>query len=200
MHANVEEVLKNLGYSIDEKTGNQSNSGIINYSYKDLIELYSKLSSGDTAYIFDMLPEYAYLNNELEKEYIQSRITAMKNGAELRLFIIGDEQKLNRLKKNELYEYTVNSCTNDGKIYIIREEEIKEKCLDEFFQLAQGLYYGKRADGTQEAFRDLWTDNNGIGIMIKDETILKHIQNSVDIIFKNICSGEIEVETLFETK
>jgi len=122
--------------------------------------LYSELSVGDTAYIFDMLPEYAYFNNELEKEYINSRITAMKNMVKVNLFIIGNKEKIDRLKNNKLFEHTINSCVNNSKIYIIREEEIKEKCINEFFQLAQGLYYGERADGSKEAFRDLWINDN----------------------------------------
>lgn len=198
MHADVENVLNHLGYFSEGNTYKETNVNILNYSYKDLSKLYSKLSIGDTAYIFDMLPEYAYLDNEFEKEYIDSRIIAMKNMANVNLFIIGNKEKLDGLKNNKLFQYTINSCVNNGKIYIIREEEIKKKCIDEFFQLAQGLYYGERADGSKEAFRDLWVNSSGIGLMIKDEIILKHIQKSVDIIFKKICSGEIKVDSIFE--
>ena len=201
MHADVDNVLNKLGYSpqyekceIHEKISNNS----LNYSYKDLSKLYVDLSKGDTAYIFDMLPEYAYLDNELEREYIESRITAMKNMAKVNLFIIGSKEKLNRLKNNKLFEYTINSCVNDSKIYIIREEEIKQKCMYEFFQLAQGLYYGERADGTKEAFRDLWINTDGIGIMIKDESILNHIQESVSAIIQKIYNGEIKIENVFK--
>lgn len=196
MHANVENVLNKLGYFSKDDKYIETNSDILNYSYKDLIKLYSELSAGDTAYIFDMLPPYAYLDNELEKAYIESRITAMKNNAKVSLFIIGNKEKLNNLKNNKLFEYTINSCVNDSKIYIIREEEIKKKCINEFFQLAQGLYYGERADGSKEAFRDLWINNNGIGIMIKEESMLKHIQNAVDIITRKIGNGEIKLEVI----
>ena len=196
MHANVENVLNKLGYFSKDDKYRETSSNTLNYSYKDLSKLYSELSTGDTAYIFDMLPPYAYLDNELEKDYIESRITAMKNSAKVSLFIIGNKEKLNNLKKNKLFEYTINSCVNDSKIYIIREEEIKKKCINEFFQLAQGLYYGERADGSKEAFRDLWTNNNEIGIMIKEESMLKHIQKVVDVITRKIDSGEIELEVI----
>lgn len=198
MNADVEDVLNKLGYSPENDTYKEPDNDILNYSYKDLSKLYSKLSAGDTAYIFDMLPPYAYLDNELEKEYIESRITAMRNMAKVNLFIIGNKERLDSLRNNKLFEYTLNSCINDSKIYIVNEEELKKTCIDEFFQLAQGLYYGERADGSKEAFRDLWINNNGIGIMIKDKSILKHIQNSVNTIIKKIASGEIKIEDMFK--
>ncbi len=200
MHADVENVLNKLGYSTENTLHEEDNIKTVGYSYKDLNKLYSNLCDGDTAYIFDMLPEYAYLDNELEKEYIESRITAMKNMANVKLFIIGNKEKLNKLKNNKLFEYTLNSVAGNSKIYIIREEEIKNKCVDEFFQLAQGLYYGERKDGTKEAFRDLWINAKDIGIMIKEESILKYIKSSVNTIEKKIYSGEIKVEYLFEEK
>lgn len=200
MHADVENVLNKLGYFSEGKIHEEHNIKTSNYSYKDLSKLYSELSKGDKAYIFDMLPEYAYLDNELEKEYIESRITAMKNMANVKLFIVGNKEKLDNLKNNKLFEYSINSVVGNSKIYIIREEEIKNKCADEFFQLAQGLYYGERKDGSKEAFRDLWINTNGIGIMLKEESILKHIKASVDIIESKIDSGEIKVEFLLEGK
>ncbi len=146
------------------------------------------------AYIFDMLPDYAYLDNVLEKEYIESRITAMKNMAEVHLFIVGNKKKLNALQKNRLFEYTIKSCLNNSKIYIISEEELKKYCMDAYFQLAQGLYYGELHDGTKEAFRDLWVNNDNIGIMIKEESILKHIKESINLILEHISNGEMKVE------
>lgn len=198
MHANVENVLNKLGCFEKDKMYKESNLEILNYSYKDLSILYSKLTKGDTAYIFDMLPEYAYLNSDLEKEYIESRIIAMKNMANVNLFIIGSEEKLNKLRNNELFEYTINSCGKNSKIYIIKVEEIKKNSINEFFQLAQGLYYGERKDGSKEVFRDLWSDNNNIGIMVKDESVLKYIQKSVDIIMQKINTGKIKAEVVSE--
>ena len=198
MHANVENVLKKLGCFAKDKMYKESNVEILNYSYKDLSRLYSELTAGDTAYIFDMLPEYAYLENKLEKEYIESRVMAMRNRANVNLFMIGSEEKLNDLKNNELFKYTIHSGGENSKIYIIKEEEIKKKSTDEFFQLAQGLYYGERKDGSKEAFRDLWMNDNNIGIMVKNESILKHIQKSVNIIMQKINTGKMKVEIIGE--
>ena len=198
MHANVDNVLNNLGYFPKDEIHDENNVNNLNYSYRDLSKLYSHLSTGDTAYIFDMLPEYAYLNNEFEKEYIESRITAMKNMVKINLFVIGNKERLDKLKDNKLFQYTINSCFNDSKIYIIREEEIKEKSIEEFFQLAQGLYYGERADGSKEVFRDLWINNNGIGIMIKDESILEYIQKSVYTIVDKINKNKIKADVIIE--
>lgn len=199
MHADVEDVLNKLGYYQQEELYGESNINIFkNYSYKELSKLYSELRDGDKVYIFDMLPAYAYLDNKLEKEYIESRITAMKNRAEVNLFIVGNRERINGLKNNKLFEHTINSCVNDSKIYIISEEEIKRNCIYEYFQLAQGLYYGERVDGSKESFRDLWINNDSIGVMIKDESTLNHIQKSIDIILKKISSGEIKVDTIIK--
>lgn len=166
-----------------------------NYSYQDLSNLYFKLIAGDKAYIFDMLPVYAYLNNEAEKEYIESRITAMKNGAEIHLFMIGSKKRLAGLKKNSLFQYAIHTYSNNSKIYIIEEEEMKKYCLNEYFQLAQGLYYGER-NGSKEAFRDLWINSDNIGIMIREVSILKHIEESIQSILEKISSNEMKVDIL----
>lgn len=197
MHANIEEVLHKLGYSPKDEIDQETNAfQFQNYSYQDLSKLYSRLKLGDKAYIFDMLPDYAYLDNDAEKAYVESRITAMKNMAEVHLFIIGNNKKLKELKKNSLFQYATATCLNNSKLYILTEEEMKSHCLDEYFQLAQGLYYGERADGSKESFRDLWVNNDSVGIMIKDESILKHIQQSVQSILEKISSGEMRADIL----
>ncbi len=147
-----------------------------------------------------MLPEYAYLDNEFEKEYIESRINAMKNGAEYNLFIIGAKEELERLKTNKLFNYTLDSCYSNGTIYVIEKENLKEKCLNEFFQLANGLYYGERAIGEKEVFRDLWSSNDNLGLMIKNKDIVEFISNTVNNITNKVASGEIEVETIIKDK
>ena len=190
MNANVEEVLDKLGYISSNQT--ESTPNIMNYSYNDLSKLYSNLTKGDKAYIFDMLPEYAYLDNDEEKNYIESRIKAMKNEAEVSLFIIGDKNKLKKLESNELFNYAIQSCYNNSHIYIIDNSEIKEKIPVEYFQLAQGLYLGKRADGSKEVFRDLWINSNNIGLLIKDITITNYIEECVNNILDKIDNKEIK--------
>ena len=136
-----------------------------------------------------MLPDYAYIDTDQERTYIESRITAMKNGANVRLFIVGSKEKINSLENNELYNYTINSYYGNSKIFIVDENDIKQKCPNEFFQLAQGLYYGIHSDGSKEAFRDLWINSDNLGILIRDNTILTYLEKSVfaisDVITKN---------------
>ena len=190
MNANVEEVLKKMGYKFNNE--GSSTPDVKNCSYDELSNLYSSLKSGDTAYIFDMLPEYAYLDNLEERNYIESRINAMKNGADVSLFIVGDKNKIEGLKSNELFNYTKQSCYGNSKIYIVDINEIKEKVPVEFFQLAQGLYLGKRADGSKEVFRDLWFSNENIGLIIKNIDITNYIENCVNNIMNKINNKEIE--------
>ena len=56
-----------------------------------------------------MLPVYAYQDNDLERQYLESIKTAMKNGATINRFIIGNKEKFNNLESNELYNYTINN-------------------------------------------------------------------------------------------
>lgn len=199
MHANIENVLHKLGYVTSGKISSTTPE-IINYSYDDISNLYSCLKKGDTGYIFDMLPEYAYLDNEKEKRYIESRITAMKNGANISLFIIGSKSRLNELSNNNLFNYAINSCYDNSKIYLIDEEEIKQNCPVDYFQLANGLYYGEYSDGTKEVFRDLWVNSNNIGLLIKSDSILSFIENSISNIVNKINNDEINVDFLIEKK
>ena len=198
MNGDIEEVLDKLGYTSNTKI--EPTSNITNISYKDLSNLYSNLGVGDKAYIFDMIPNYAYLDNEEEKEYIESRITAMKNGAEVNLFIVGDKDKLKELEMNELFKYTLDSCYNNSKIYIIDCAEIKEKTPVEYFQLAQGLYLGKKNDGSKEVFRDLWISNNNLGLLINDITITNYIENCISSIIDKINSKEINCIKIISSK
>lgn len=198
MNANIEEVLNNLGYISNSKI--KEDKGTTNFSYKDLINLYNDLKQGDRAFVFDMLPEYSYLENDLEKEYIESRINAMKNGVEYNLFIIGSKDKLTSLKNNLLFNYTLENCYNNGTIYIIERDSLKEKCLNEFFQLANGLYYGKRLSGTKEVFRDLWSSSENLGLLIKNEDVVEFIETTVNTIVKKIENNEIKVVKVIKGK
>lgn len=193
MHADIENVLNKLGYIVSGKIISTTPE-IINYSYNDISNLYSKLKVGDTAYIFDMLPEYAYLDNDEEKQYIESRITAMKNGANVSLFIIGSKDRLIELSNNDLFNHAINSCYGNSRIYIIDEEKLKQNCPVDYFQLAKGLYYGEHADGTTESFRDLWVNSNNIGLLIKNNSILTYIKNAIDNIVNKIKDNEIKIE------
>ena len=186
MNGDVENILNKLWYDISDVNNTEKNKNIINYSYDDLMRLYSNLKRWDTAYIFDMLPEYAYVDTSEEKWYIESRITAMKNGANVSLFIVGNKEKIDNFASNELYNYAVNSCYWDGKIFIVDEDEIKNECPNEFFQLAYGLYYWIYADGSKEAFRDLWINSDNIGVLIKDNSILNYIEKSIFAIIELI--------------
>lgn len=189
MNGDVENILHNLGYIGNTEINRKEYKDVTNYSYDDLTKLYCNLKKWDTAYIFDMLPDYAYIDTDQERTYIESRITAMKNGANVRLFIVGSKEKINSLENNELYNYTINSYYGNSKIFIVDENDIKQKCPNEFFQLAQGLYYGIHSDGSKEAFRDLWINSDNLGILIRDNTILTYLEKSVfaisDVITKN---------------
>ncbi len=190
MNGDVEDILHNLGYNGNTEISREENKDIINYSYDDLTKLYCNLKKWDRAYIFDMLPDYAYLDTDWERAYIESRIIAMKNGANVRLFIVGSKEKINNLTNNKLYNYTINSYYGNSKIFIVDENDIKQKCPSEFFQLAQGLYYGIHSDGSKEAFRDLWINSDNIGVLIKDTSTLNYIEKSVfnilDVINKDL--------------
>ncbi len=190
MNGDIEDVLNHLGCFINDKLVSEEET-VKDYSYSDLTNLYANLKVGDKAYIFDMLPPIAYQDNEAERAYIESRITAMKNGADLSLFIVATKERLSDFKDNELFKYTLDSCYNNGKIYVLDADDIKEKSPLEFFQLANGLYFGEYSNGEKEAFRDLWKNENTMGILIKDSQILNYLENSVETIVKKIEDKEI---------
>ena len=190
MNGNVEEVLKTLGY-VSQTDIQDEYHDVINLGYLEISNMYTKLQSGDKAYMFDMLPEYAFVDNEDERNYLESRITAMKNGAEVHLFLIGEKNRIEGLKSNELFIHTINSCYNKSKIYIVDSEVIKDTCPDEYYQLAKGLYFGKRADGSKESFRDLWTNNDNLGLLIKNKNINDYLERCVDTIVNKINNNEI---------
>lgn len=44
--------------------------------------------------------------------------------------------------------------------------------------------------------RDLWINSNSIGIMIKEESIVNHIQESIHFILEQISNGEMKAEII----
>ena len=189
MNGEIDEVLNKLGYNHQDNL--DTSSSITNFSYEELSNLYENLTEGDKAYIFDMLPDYAYLDNDEERRYIESRITAMKNNADVSLFIVGTKERIDDLSSNELFNYTLNSCYKNGKIYLIDSNELKTKCPVEYFQLAQGLYFGERKDGSKESFRDLWVDSGNIGLLIKDMSINNYLESCIEKIVEMINDGKV---------
>lgn len=76
---------------------------MLDLAEKELLPLFSTDENGEVSFLVISHDSLSYLNNEAEKEYIESRITAMKNGAEIHLFMVGSKKKLAELKKNSLF-------------------------------------------------------------------------------------------------
>ena len=58
--------------------------------------------------------------------------------------------------------------------------------------MANGLYYGEHTDESKEIFRDLWKNENNIGLLIKDSQIINYIENSIENIVNKIKDNEIK--------
>lgn len=200
MNGNVEDILNKLGYFVKLNKDEDKNSteDIVSYSYEDVSKMYSNYGVGDTVYSFDMLPEYAYSDTDSEKAFLEGLKSAMKNGATFNLLVIGNKEKFKKLETNKLYNDLINSCKNNSTIYIINENELKEKCLDEYFQLAMGLEFCIKKDGSKEAFRDLWVNNDNIGLFIRNESILEHLEKTINNIMDKINNNEIKVERIIK--
>ena len=193
MNGEVEKIINNLDFDINKlqllsKGYSKSLEQYIkSFTYNELAELYSNLSTGDNAYIFDMLPEYSYLENQNEIEYLKSRNTAIRNGANVNLFIVGNKDKFITMNNNTLFRQTL---TQNPNIFILYEEDLKENIPYHFFQLGKGLYYGERKNGDVEVFRDLWTSND-IGIFYKNIEINKTVKTTIDIINQKLNNKEL---------
>ena len=59
--------------------------------------------------------------------------------------------------------------------------------------MAQGLYFGIRKNGEKEVFRDLWINNESLGILIKDPSINGYIETCVNNIMNKINDKELTV-------
>ena len=169
MNGNVEEVLENLGFKVKENTNTQN---IINYSYSDLSKLLSTLKTGDKAYEFDMLPSYAYLDNENEKEYLESRVTAMKNGSKFLLFIVGSKNRIEELKTNDP-TYLNNA----------RSISILKNCLNKVEDVEISLKNNLPIDMIELDIKGIWEELGKINGSTYEEELL-------DEMFKRFCLGK----------
>ncbi len=193
MSGDVEKVIEKLNPNINSvKSFLQQNKDLKEqyikpFTYEELSKLYSNLKNGDTAYIFDMLPEYSYLDNDSEIEYLKSRKVASENGANVKLFIVGSLNKVKSMLKNKLFK---NTLLENPNIFILNDEDLKDKIPYHFFQLGNGLYYAERKNGDIESFRDLWSSNQ-IGIYYKNVETNVAVKNTINIILTKIKNGEL---------
>ena len=193
MNGEVEKIINNLDFDINKlqslsrEYGKSLKKYVKPFTYNELTKLYSNLKPGDNAYIFDMLPEYSYLDNQDEIEYLKSRNTAIKNGANVNLYIVGNKDKFISMNNNSLFSQTLAQNPNTIILY---EEELKEKIPYHFFQLGNGLYYGERKNGDVEVFRDLWTFSD-IGIFYKNVETNKMVKSTIEIINEKLNNNEL---------
>ena len=194
MNGDVETILGKLGFNIknnkyiDNVSKMAKEQFVKTISYGELINIYNSLDEGDEAYIFDMLPEYAYLGNDEEKEYLSIREEKVSNFKKVHLIIVGSETKLNKISNNSLFQEDLKKIP---KAIILHEEDLKQTCPYHYYQLGNGLYYGQMKDGCIEVFRDLWSDESNLGIYYKNMPETKLFKQTIDTIMNKISNGDL---------
>lgn len=141
--------------------------------YKDLIERYNQMKNGEIIYSIDVVDAgYAWLDNNDEREYLNSIVRAQDRGVQAKRFIVIPENKIAEFKKNKVYlEYkdALKCC------YIISKEELFAKLNDVYQIIGNGCDVYIDNSGHKFSFIDFYSDNDSVGTL----TDLPQITNSL---------------------
>ena len=161
--------------------------------YKYLNEKFLSLNANCNAYCMDSAPEYGWINKKDEIQYIENNIYAMKNGANIIRIIIVNKEKYNKIVNNETVKYNYFNLVNKGKMYQVKEEEIKKKFLTDYRKIGKGYIVFETNDlSDMEVFIDSYNNDDEIGYVIKNEMIGKQLKESFFNILNAVETGEIE--------
>lgn len=143
------------------------------------------------AYCMDIAPDYDWINKKEEKEYVKYSIEAMKNGANVIRIIIVSEKMNEKIVNNELVRYNYINTTNRGRLYLVEENDVKKYCMKDYKKINNGFQMFETNDlKNREIIIDSFTDEEKIGYIINNETIIMQIRESFMNIL-NLIENEI---------
>lgn len=199
---NGENITIDGGYSqtsILLKKEIERNRKIIGYDYINNMLL--NLKKGDKVYCFDTTPDYGWIDHPKEIEYIQNNITAMLKGVQVYRIISISKKRFDEIINNPLIKHAIENTTNNSKTILVKSEDVKTCCKDEYLSFGKGLLIIEHSDGNKELMIDSFSNENNIGYLLNDMPIIaEQLKEKFLNVLKKIESGKIEEVQLSNDK
>lgn len=169
----------------------ESSRKLVGYDW--LIDSFKSLKEGDKAYCFDTTPEYAWINNPDENEYIEENINAVKRGVESYRIIMTPKRRLEEILKNDLIQRDINESKDAKFIGVVLSEDVKKHNRTDYAKIGLGFLVFIRKDGSKELFIDSFSNNENMGYVIDNEMMIESLIEVFEKIYSNIKNGKIKV-------
>lgn len=169
----------------------ESSRKIVGYDW--LNEKVRSLEAGDKVYCFDTTPEYGWIHNEHEEQYVNEHIKAIEKGVDVYRIIMTSEAKKESLINNDLVNYTISNSKGAKFIGIVEEEMVKKHNKRDYAKIGKGFIVFLSKDGTKELFIDSFSSNENVGYVIDNEIMINSLTEVFENIYKNIENNKINV-------
>lgn len=171
----------------------ESSRKIVGYEW--LNSTFESLQAGDKVYCYDTTPEYGWIHNPDEKEYIEQNIAATKRGVELYRIIMTPSDQIEKIVANDLIQHAINESTDAKFIGIVSDEAVKKHNRTDYPKIGAGFVVVIRKDGTKELFIDSFSDNENVGYVIDNEMMIESLIEVFEKIYANIKKGLIQTHS-----
>lgn len=169
----------------------ESSRKIVGYDW--LNEKVRSLEAGDKVYCFDTTPEYGWIHNEHEEQYVNEHIKAIEKGVDVYRIIMTSEAKKESIINNDLVNYTLNNSNGAKFIGIVEEEMVKKYNKSDYAKIGKGFIVFLSKDGTRELFIDSFSSNENVGYVIDNEIMINSLTEVFENIYKNIENDKINI-------
>lgn len=169
----------------------ESSRKIVGYDW--LNEKVRSLEAGDKVYCFDTTPEYGWIHNEHEEQYVNEHIKAIEKGVDVYRIIMTSEAKKESIINNDLVNYTISNSKGAKFIGIVEEEMVKKHNKRDYAKIGKGFIVFLSKDGTKELFIDSFSSNENVGYVIDNEIMINSLTEVFENIYKNIENNKINV-------
>ena len=169
----------------------ESSRKLVGYDW--INEKMRSLKDGDKVYCFDTTPEYGWIHNPEEENYVNEHIKATQKGVDIYRIIMTSETKKESIVNNDLVNYTLNNSKGAKFIGIIEEEMVKRHNKSDYAKIGKGFIVFISKDGTKELFIDSFSSNENVGYVIDNEIMINSLTEVFENIYKNIKNNKINV-------
>lgn len=160
--------------------------------YKELNDVLRSLKNGDTIYCFDTTPNYGWINNPDEEEYINENINAISRGVNSYRIIMTPKEKKDEILKNKLIKHAFANAEDSKYLGLVLSEEVKKYNKVDYAKIGDGFLVVLRKDGRKELYVDSFSDHENLAYAIDNRIMIDSLTEVFEKIYANIKSGKIK--------
>ena len=168
----------------------ESSRRIVGYDW--LNSTIKSLEEGDTVYCFDTTPDYGWISNPEESEFIQENIKASNRGVNYYRIIMTQLNSKDKVLSNKLIEHAIMESKGAKYIGVVLSEDVKKHNKVDYAKVGDGFIVVLRESGEKELFIDSFSDCNNVGYVIDNRILIDSLTEAFEKIYANIKNGKIK--------